>query len=390
MKFEANRQSMLEAAKCVARVAPSTSTTEILRGILVEGDEDTGEIHLTATNHEASIRQKFIASVEEGGEMLVNSRMLVDMLTKLDSEFVTFSADKPEVVTVRGGRCRFQISCISPQGYPKPIMPFPEESAIMTAICSLAKRTTFAVSDDENKPVLQCVQIKLKNNAVHAAASDGARMMLLKDAGEPTDEKEFLLPGRSLQMLASISEDSDVFEVSDIGNVVVFVRGDMIFTIRKLRTGSYMDTDAMVKTLKPIYSAVVDVGKMKEALSLVSVAALAGGSREPINMALSNGEIRLQCYSSYSEANSSVPANVSKETPDTGFFYDILSLTKLFQILSGKVKLMIDERGCLLAKTRTEAYFQAPLRGSTVKVAKQEKEKNRAKGANIVKENKAA
>jgi DNA polymerase III sliding clamp (beta) subunit (PCNA family) len=124
-------------------------------------------------------------------------------------------------------------------------MPFPEETVSLTGICSLAKRTTFAVSRDESKPALQCVNIKLKNNSVQAAACDSIRMMLVKDSAGPTDEQEFLLPGRSLQMLASVSTDADVFEVSDLGKEVVFVRGDMMFVIRKMVTGDYIDTSAV-------------------------------------------------------------------------------------------------------------------------------------------------
>jgi len=270
MKIEINREIMLEAAKNVARVAPTSMSADIIKGVLVESDSDTGEVFLTATNHEVSIRQKVSAMVEEGGVMLVDPRMLVDMTTKLEGDFVSLSSDRPELLKVKGGRCIFQIGCHSSEGYPKPIIPFPEASAPMTGICSLSKRTTFVVSSDDNKLAMQCVQVKLKDNAVHAAASDGiGRMMLVKSESEPTSEQEFLLPGRSLKILASISDDTDVFEVSDIGNEVVFVRGDMIFTIRKMVTGAFIDTASVVKNFKPAYSAVTDAGKLKEAFNLI-------------------------------------------------------------------------------------------------------------------------
>ena len=153
-----------------------------------------------------------------------------------------------------------------------------------------------------------------------------------------------------------------------------------------------MDTDGLIKNLKPIYAAVADANKIREELSFVSVAALANGSNEPVNLVLSNGEIILRCESAYSEANSPIPANVTKETPENGFFYDIISLTKLFQVLSGRVKIEIDSRGFLLIKTRNEVYAQSPLRDQTKKTnfGKQEKEKTRAKGTNNTKEKKAA
>jgi DNA polymerase-3 subunit beta len=383
---------MLEAVKSAAKVAPSNPPVDVLKGILVESNGDTGEVYLTATNYEVSIQQKVMASVEESGTMLVDSRLLVGMMSLLEGEFVALSADRPELLTVTDGKCTYQINCLPPNSYPKPIMPFPEESAIMTGICSLAKRTTFAVSKDESKPALQCVNIKLKNNAVHAEACDGMRLMLTKDSAEPTDEREFLLPGRSFQVLASISSDTDVFEVGDIGKDVVFVRGDMMFTIRKLVTGGYMDTNAVIKSVKPLYTAVADVSQMKEALDLISVSALAGRTKEPINLVLSGNEIILKCSSDYAESITTVNANISQDTPDTGFFYDISALMKLFQVVKGKVKLEFDAKGFVLIKTRSEAYFQAPMRPpfKKAKPVKDDADTNDTKDTDVSKSTKDA
>lgn len=393
MKLEINRAIMLEAAKNTATVAPPSST-QILSNILLECNEDTGEVFLTATNHEVSIQQKIMASVEKSGSIMVTPRMLTSMLSLLGSEIVAFSAGDNEILKVTGGRCIYQIKCLSAKGYPKPVMPFPEECAIMTGIRSLSKRTTFAVSKDPNKLALQCVKIKIKNNAVHAAASDGMKMMLVKDSAAPTDEREFLLPGRALQMLASISTDEDVFEVSEIGNEIVFVRGDMIFTIRKLAAGEFMDTAAVIKNFKSEYTALVEAVKIKESLKLLSVAAAIGDTPMPLNLSFSRGEIILRFNNDYSEADSVIPGKVPKETPDSGFYYDISALEKLFQVVGGNVKMEIDANGYMLIKTRSEIYFQSPVSHAVIKArsvkqiksVKEPKEKSRAKGAKSMKE----
>jgi len=394
MKLEVSRLTMLEAAKSVAKVAPTLSSKDMLKKILFESNSNTGEVYMTATNNEVSIQHKVIASVEESGSLLINPGLLVGMMSKLegDSVSLSISPSQPEFLKVTGGRCTYRIFYQSAEKYPRPTIPFPEESVIMTGICSLAKRTTFLVSKDVSKPALQCVQVKLKNNTVHAAASDGTKMMFVKDSAEQADEREFLLPGRSLQVLASISSDSDVFDVGDIGRDVVFVRGDMIFTIHKLITGSFIDIAALVKSLKPAYTAVADVNKLKEAFNLISIAAVAGDVKEPVNLALTGGEIVLRCSNDYSEATSAAPANISKETPDTGFFYDVSALIKLFQVVSGKIVLEIDARGFMLIKTRNEVYLQSPLQGSmraskpAMQTKGQSKEQVRAKGAGGMKE----
>ena len=359
MKFEIDRLAMLGAAKNAAGVAPTNAPVETLNGILVECSDDTGSVFLTATNHEASIQQKVTASVSDGGAVLVNARMLVRMLSLLPGEHVAFAAASPEAVTVTGGKCAYDISCLPAKHFPKPVMPFPEETVHITGICSLAKRTMFAVSKDQHKPVMQCVNVKLRNNAVHAAACDGTRMMLIKDAADTSDEREFLLPGRSLQMLASISRDTDVFEVGDTGNDIVFTRGDMMFSMRKM-PGQYMDTASVIKNVAPAYTAVADASKLKEALGFVAVGS--DMDRAPLNMALSGGQIHLRRHCGLSVAHMAVPASISKDTPGTGFYYDIESLVKLFQVISGRVKVELDAKGVMLVKTMSEVYFQIPMR----------------------------
>jgi DNA polymerase-3 subunit beta len=379
MIFEVNRPAMLETVKTVGKIVPTKHHNEIYRGILVESNADEGVIYLTATNPGVSIQQKVSASVTQSGTILVNSRMLENLMSRLEGEFVSVSAEKSEVLKASSERCTVHINCHPSESYPKPLMPFPEECVTITGITSLSKRTVFAVSTDTTQPALQCVQLKLQNNAVHATACDKTRMMLVRDFSEPTDEREFLLPGNAFKLLASISEDSDVFEVSEVGNKIVFVRGDMIFTINKLDTGSYIDTAAIIKNIKPEYEALVDTVKMKEALNLMSVAATAGGIKVPVNIMLTNKDIIIRCNSDYSEAESAVPAKVSKKTPSAGFMYDGLSLLELFKILNGKVKLTIDAKGCMLVKASTEAYFQAPVQNS--KARTKETGQSRAKGA---------
>jgi len=369
MKLEINRLEMLAAAKNAARVAPHRSPVDVLNGILVESNDDTGEVFLTATNHEVSIQHKITASVMESGVMLVNARLLVGMMDLLEGDFVTLSAVAPARLAVAGGSCKYVINCLPAKHYPMPVMPFPEETARITGICSLARRTVFAVSADEHKPALQCVQVRLKNNAVLAAACDGVKVMLLKDDAYSPDDREFLLPGRSLQLLASICKDTDEFEVGDVGNEVVFARNDMLFTMRKLLAGGYIDTNAIMKGIKPAYSAVANADEMRSALDIVAV----GAGREAVNLILSKGQIILQRNGEYSVAQTGVAATIPKDTPKSGFFYEIDSLLKLLNVINGRAKLEIDAKGFMVIKTKNEVYLQLPLRDPARSVANVEK-----------------
>lgn len=362
MKFEINRLDMLEAAKNAARVAPTGAPVDVLNGILIEGNDDTAEVFLTATNFETSIQQKLKASVEESGSMLMNPRTLVRMLSALAGEFVTFSAYAPNVLTVSGGKCVYEINCMSAERYPKPVMPFPEETVKLSGICSLAKRTVFAVAKEIHKPVLQCVDVKFKHNAVHAAACDGYRIMLAKSDAESSDTQEFLLPGRALQTLASVSSDNDVFEVGDTSSEIVFMRENMMFAMRKI-LGNYIDVNNIVKSIASVYTAATNANLMKEALDLIT----AGGGNDPVNLVWSDGQIHLCRYNEYSDAKTAVPANIIKDTPEGGFYYNADNLRKLFQVVDGRIRIELDAKGMMMVKIGNEVCVQVPQRAPVKK-----------------------
>ena len=360
MKFKISRAEILAAAKMAARVAPSNAPVEMLNGILVECRDDG--VFLTATNLETSIQMKLKASIEATGEMLVHPRVLPGMLALLPGDLVSFSASKPDTLIVTSGKCVYSLNCQSSKKYPKPVIPFPEDSVKMSGICSLAKRTVFVASKDNNRPVMQCVNVKLQKNAVHAAACDGMKMMLVKTEAHSPDSREFLLPAQSLQVLASISTDADVFEIGDIGNEIVFVRDDMMFTMRKI-PGDFIDTGSIVKSIKPAYSAVVDAKLMRDALGTLMV----GADIEPVNIVFTKANISLRRGNEYSEAKSAMPANITTATPKAGFYYNIRHLHKLFQIMEGKVRLELDEKGMMMVKSRHEVYVQTPQRVPTTR-----------------------
>jgi DNA polymerase III sliding clamp (beta) subunit (PCNA family) len=362
MKLEVNRLVMLEAAKNAARVAPTKSPVEILNGILIESNGDAGNVFLTATNLEASIQQKLIASVGRNGTMLVPARIFANILPLLPGEFVSFEATGANALKVAGGKCVYEINCLPAKNYPRPVMPFPEETAVISGICSLAGRTAFAVAKDGGKPVLQCVNVKLKNNAVHATACDGVRIMLAKSDAEKQGSREFLLLGRSLQMLASMSADDDVFEVGDTGKEIVFMRGDMMFNMKKI-PGEYIDVNKVVKSITPVYTAVTDANQLKDALNSVT----AGMDSEPVHLVMGYGEIHLRCTGKDGEAHTAVQANIQTDMPEAGFYYNADNLYKLLQIVTGRIRVELDAKGTMMVKTANEVYVQLSQRAPVKK-----------------------
>ena len=385
MKVEVDRRAMLEAVTKVAKVVPMNSPIKELGTMLVECDDDTGEITLTATNFEVAVRQKFTASVAESGAVLIPPRMLADMLSHLPGEFTSFCVKGRDILTVTGGECTYDISCLPAKNYPKPAFAQPNETARISRVVSLSQRTVFAVSNNEHQPALQCVSIKLKRDGVQAAACDGVKMVLIKDTGSSPNQLEFLLLGRHLEKLAAISSDSDIFEVGNTGKEIVFTRKDLVFSAKKPAVDSFIDTSAVIKNVTPAYTGTANVKELKEALSIITTAASIGESMAPVNLIMAKNKIMLRADTDYALAGSEVYANISQDTPDAGFFYALRSLIKLFSAIdaTGKAKIELDKRGLMLIRAKNVVYFQSPMinKAKSQKDAKTKKEPKAAKEA---------
>ena len=76
MNITINRAELLNAARRMAAVAPSSSPLEILRGVLLETDAGTGKLTLTATNLEVSLEEKLPCSAADDDALVVGAQLL--------------------------------------------------------------------------------------------------------------------------------------------------------------------------------------------------------------------------------------------------------------------------------------------------------------------------
>lgn len=368
MKFISNRLELLEMSRKAMKLSDANSPVEMLRGIYLESDENTGEVSMITTNFEAAIFQKEKAVVSRSGKLVINAKLLTGMLTLLSGDKVEFYDAGKNIIRVSSDSCVYNVHSLPGEHYPKPLMPFPEEAVKVSGICSLAKKTVFAASNEKNNPTLQCVCLKINDNSAYAAACDKTRMMLAKGDMKSSGSSEFMLPAYSFNILASISEDDDIFEVGSVGNETVFMKKNLLFSIKR-HNGKYIDTNQIVQSIKPKYTAVANAGAISKALDLISIAA----GTMPLNIRFGGNSLWVMYEGETGASSYEIQAKLTGDMPKAGFFYKTDYLKKLFKVLDGTVKLDIDDKGMLLIKTKTEVYFQLPMKKPAITSEKKNK-----------------
>ena len=151
MRVTINRIELLSAAKRAAAIAPSSSPIKEIACVLLETDSGSGKLTVTSTNLETSLEQKLRCVSQEEDALAVNARLLSAMLEKLPGETVELRRNGHDpVFHLSSGDAVYTVSVFERGSYPKPEIPFPEDTVKVSGIPTLARRTVFAASTDGN------------------------------------------------------------------------------------------------------------------------------------------------------------------------------------------------------------------------------------------------
>ena len=107
---------MTEAVNIVLKAVPSKTTMPILECVVIEAAGD--QIKLTTNDMQLGIETRFPAQVEEDGIILVNAKMISDIIRKLPENDVYFEADDNENILLFCGKAKFNLSGKNHEEFP--------------------------------------------------------------------------------------------------------------------------------------------------------------------------------------------------------------------------------------------------------------------------------
>lgn len=360
MLAHVKRQEMLtlayQAAKAVPRAAGAQA--DAIKGIHMEADSRRSMLTLTATNYEVAIRTSMAASVEESGSCVVSASLFPEVIAKLPEEDVDLETSESGRLTIRSGNSCFHLAVLTGDRYPMPELPFPDDTLPVSGLCSLARNTVFAAAEDGSQsPPLKCIQLHIGPEGLKASASNGFCVMEADGDKACRGQSELLLPARSLKVLASISRDSDVYEMGLAGKSLVFWSGTLLFSAR-LVEGRFPEVGKLLAQFKGQYSVHLDAEELRQAIK--SVAAVAEQNAR-IELVFGEHEVILSAESACGKSSAPVKALVLS-APATPFYYNYKKLLEYLSLAKGKITLEFDRSGLLAIRPGSTRYLQSPMR----------------------------
>lgn len=240
MKLSIQRDRFLEGLQTVQSVVSTKSTLPILANVLLRAEGDI--LTLSTTDLDTGIRCEVEASTEKTGSVTLPARKLFSIIRELPANQISLEVDGKLNAIIKSGKSFFRIMGLPEDDFP----PFPKtENANIFRLDqklfrSMLKRTSYAMSTDESRYVLNGVLLSFKDGKLSVVATDGRRLALASHEMDfpKSSECDVILPSKAVAELGRVLADSGEAEIAISENQIAFVVGTT-YLVSKLIEGNY-------------------------------------------------------------------------------------------------------------------------------------------------------
>jgi DNA polymerase-3 subunit beta len=304
MKLTIAKEQLIHGLQSVQNVVSTRTTLPILSNVLLRAEG--GRLELTATDLDVTVTCSVEASVKEEGRTTVPVKKLFGIARELASVELDLETDEKNSCSLRAGPSFYRINGLSADEFP-PIQEFKESKKVtlpQSKIKGMLRKTSFAISLDESRYVLNGIFITLKEHKMTMVATDGRRLALVdEDLDIPeSSQGEFIVPTKAVNELGRLLQEKGEVEILVTENQAAIhlkdEKGFSVLIITKLVEGNY-----------PNYRQVIP-GETKERVPIVREELLHALRRAEIMTSEKSNSVKL----SLTKNNMAITAN----SPDVG------------------------------------------------------------------------
>ena len=216
MKLVCEKDVILKAINSVTKAVASKTTMPILEGILIQTNDK--EVKFTTYDLEIGIEYIMECTVEEQGATVVNAIMFSEIIRKLPDAEIHIEINENNLLVIECEGSLYKLATMNPEEFPELPKIDIENSIEMeqNSLKDMVRKTIFAVSTEENRPIFTGCLFEIRNNKLNVVAVDGFRLAW-KSKFLQTAVNDFsaVIPGRTLNEINKILNDS--FDTIKIG-----------------------------------------------------------------------------------------------------------------------------------------------------------------------------
>ena len=322
MKIVCYKDKIIKALNSVVKGVASKTTMPILEGILIQTNDN--EIKLTTYDLEIGIEYIMECEVKEQGSTVVNAIMFSEIIRKLPDTEIYISLNDKNLLEIECEGSLYKLATMNPEEFPE--LPKIEiENSIevdQNVLKNMIRKTIFAVSSEENRPIFTGCLFEIENNKLNLVAVDGFRLALRSIyLNKQTNNFSAVIPGKTLNEVNKIISDS--FEPVKIGiskNQALFEM-DNCKIVTRILDGEFLNYKNVIPSN---WETRIRVNKNSiqnsfERISLISASAIEKEKKYPVKVQVDIGKVIISCTNQTGDAKEELFVSTEGKNLEAGF-----------------------------------------------------------------------
>ncbi len=306
MKFKINKEVLLSGIQTVQNVITTKTALPVLSNILIEAQGT--KLKLTATDLDVGITCVIPVETQEPGSITIPAKRLNDIIKELPADNININTKKNNLVIIETENCQFKILGLAPEEFPK-LPEFKDQQVInleQVVLKEVFNLTSFAVSFDETRYVLNGILFRFYKNNLTLVATDGKRLAIAERKLQQNIEKEtrIIVPIKTIQELNRNLQDEGMVSLILSNNQALFDLGSVV-VISRLIEGEFPDYQQVVP---PISENKMGIDREQFLLAVKRAALLATPDYQAVKLEVFKDKLV-----------------ISKSTPDIGESFEEVS-----------------------------------------------------------------
>ncbi|MCH8100159.1 MAG: DNA polymerase III subunit beta [Proteobacteria bacterium] len=364
MKFSAAREVLLKPLQAVIGVVERRQTMPILSNVLIIAQD--GRLSVTATDLEVELVAQAEVEVENGGEITVSGRKLLDICKALPEGSDIHISLSGEKLSVRAGRSKFNLATLPAAEFPvvEDIKAGQTISVSQEALGHLIEKTHFSMAQQDVRYYLNGMLLETSGQHLRAVATDGHRLALCQVEldGADLEEQQVIVPRKGvleLQRLMSGEGDLNI----ELGSNHIRIQLEGIRFTSKLIDGKFPEYDRVIPK-ESANELKANRSEFRDALQRTAI--LANEKYRGIRLVIRDSGVILQAHNpEQEEAEEELEVEYSGEDIEIGFNVNYL-LDALGAVEGDIVTLSVQDSNssCLIRQPGNEdsTFVVMPMR----------------------------
>ena len=322
MKLICEKDNILKALNSVTKAVATKTTMPILEGILIQTNDN--EVKFTTNDLEIGIEYIINCEVKEQGSTVVNAIMFSEIIRRLPDSEIKITLDDKDLLVIECEGSLYKLATMKPEEFPELPQINIENSIEMeqNALKDMIRKTIFAVSTEENRPIFTGCLFEIKNNKLNVVAVDGFRLAWKsKFLQNKINDFTAVIPGRTLNEINKIIIDSyDTIKIGVAKNQALFEMENCKIVTRLL-DGEFLNYSSVIPEN---WETRIRVDKNAiqncfERISLISASSIEKEKKYPVKINIDIGKVTISCTNQTGDAKEEMYVTTEGKNLEAGF-----------------------------------------------------------------------